>query len=82
MSLILIAFITFIGILLGKLLFKKWFNHLTLYCVIMGGLIFFYELKLLPYPDIIPLAWFMLVSSLPEIYILKIDKLILQKFQL
>jgi oligosaccharide repeat unit polymerase len=29
----------------------------------MGGLVFFYELKLLPYPDIIPLAWFMIVGS-------------------
>ncbi|MCK9209495.1 MAG: oligosaccharide repeat unit polymerase [Ignavibacteriaceae bacterium] len=29
----------------------------------MGGLIFFYELKLLPYVDIIPLAWFFIVSS-------------------
>ena len=29
----------------------------------MGGLVFFYELKLLPYPDIIPLAWFMIVAS-------------------
>ena len=63
MSLLLIASVTFLGILLGRLLFKKWFNHLSLYSVIMGGLIFFYELKLLPYPDIIPLAWFMIVGS-------------------
>ena len=63
MSLLLIAIISFFGILLGRLLFKKWFNHLSLYCVIMGGLVFFYELKLLPYPDIIPLAWFMIVGS-------------------
>lgn len=63
MSLLLIAFIVFFGIVLGKLLFNKWFNHLGLYCLIMGGLVFFYELKLLPYPDIIPLAWFMIVGS-------------------
>ena len=63
MSLLLIAFIVFLGIVLGKLLFNKWFNHLGLYCLIMGGLVFFYELKLLPYPDIIPLAWFMIVGS-------------------
>ena len=63
MSLLLIAFIVFLGIVLGKLLFNKWFNHLGLYCLIMGGLVFFYELKLLPYPDIIPLAWFMVVGS-------------------
>jgi len=63
MSLLLVSFVAFLGVLLGRLLFKKWFNHLTLYCVIMGGLVFFYELKLLPYPDIIPLAWFMIVAS-------------------
>ena len=38
-------------------------NHLTLYCIILGGLIFFYELKLLPYPNVIPLAWFFIISS-------------------
>ncbi len=63
MSLLLIAFISLMGILLGKLLFKRWVNHLSLYCVIMGGLIFLYELKLFKYPDIIPLAWFFIISS-------------------
>src|SRR5690606_35279534 len=63
MSIILISVITLGGILLGKILFKKSFNHLSLYCLIMGGLVFFYELKLLPYPDIIPLAWFYLISA-------------------
>jgi len=29
----------------------------------MGGLIFFYELKLLPYVDIVPLAWFFIIST-------------------
>ena len=44
MSLLLIAVISIIGILLGKFLFTKWVNHLTIYCFIMGGLIFLYEL--------------------------------------
>ena len=38
--------------LLGKFLFKNWFNHLTLYCIILGGSIFLYELKLLPYVEV------------------------------
>lgn len=63
MSLLLIAVISLSGIVVGKLIFKKWINHLTLYCVIMGGGTFFYELKLLPYYDLIPLAWFFLISS-------------------
>ena len=63
MSLLLISVISILGIILGKFLFTKLFNPLTLYCLIMGGLVFLYELKLLPYPDIIPLAWFMIVTS-------------------
>jgi len=63
MSLILVATISIFGIVLGKVIFKKWINHLTLYCLIMGGLIFLYELKLLPYVDIIPLAWFFIIST-------------------
>jgi len=63
MSLLLTAVISFLGIILGKLLFRKWINHLTIYCIIMGGLIFLYELKLLPYPKIIPLAWFFIIAS-------------------
>jgi oligosaccharide repeat unit polymerase len=63
MSLLLISVISILGIILGKFLFKKWFNPLTLYCLIMGGLVFLFELKLLPYPDLIPLAWFMIITS-------------------
>src|SRR5690606_21686308 len=63
MSLLLTAVISALGIISGKLVFKKWTNHLTFYCLIMEGLVFLYELKLLPYPDIIPIALFLLVSA-------------------
>ena len=63
MSLILIAVTSILGIVIGKTMFRKWINHLTIYCFIMGGLIFLYELKLLPYPDIVPLAWFYIACS-------------------
>lgn len=63
MSLILIFVITFLGTLLGKFLFKKWINHLTLYSFFFGSSIFLYELKLLPYVDIIPFAWFIVIIS-------------------
>lgn len=63
MSLLLVFFATFSGIILGKYLFKCWFNHLSIYSLIMGGLTFFYELKFLPYPKIVPLAWFYIISS-------------------
>jgi oligosaccharide repeat unit polymerase len=63
MSLLLVATISFFLAIYGKLLFKKWINHLTLYCIIMGGLVFLYELKLLPYPTLIPLTWFFIISA-------------------
>jgi oligosaccharide repeat unit polymerase len=63
MSLILVVLTSSLGVLIGKYLFKKWFNHLTIYCIIMGGLIFFYELKLLPYRDLTTLTWFISVSA-------------------
>jgi len=63
MSLLIIGVTILSGILLGKLIFRKWFNHLTLYVLIMGGLIFFYQLKLLPYVRIIPLAWFFIIGA-------------------
>ena len=63
MSLIFVSVISFLGIILGKLIFKKWINHLTIYSFIWGGLIFLYELKLLPYDDIIPLAWFFIIVA-------------------
>ena len=63
MSLLLIAVITILGIILGKFLFKKWMNHLTIYSLIMGGQTFLYQLKLLPYVNVIPLSWFFLIGS-------------------
>ena len=63
MSLILIFVIIIVGSVLGKILFRKWFNPLTLYCIIFGGTVFFYELKLLPYPKLTAEAWFVMISS-------------------
>jgi oligosaccharide repeat unit polymerase len=63
MSLLLIAFIIILGSLLGRLLFKYWFNHLTIYCLIFGGSLFLFELKLLPYTDLIPFAWFVIIAA-------------------
>jgi len=63
MSFLIVISISFMGIIIGKLIFRKWVNHLTIYCVIWGILIFLYELKLVPYPELIPLAWFFIISA-------------------
>jgi oligosaccharide repeat unit polymerase len=69
MSLFLVFIFTFLGIIVGKFIFRKWINHLTLYCLIMGSITFFYELKLLPYPDLTPLTWFIIFSSTLSFYL-------------
>ena len=69
MSLIFVGIITFIGIIGGNKIFKCWFNHLTVYSFSMGVLTFFYELKLLPYSDLIILAWFFIIGSSVSFYL-------------
>ena len=63
MSIIITIAVTILGSVFGKLIFKKWVNHLTIYCATWGISIFLYELKLIPYPTIIPLAWFFIISG-------------------
>ncbi len=60
MPFLIIGIIAFLGIILGKYLFNYWFNHLSLYCAIWGGGIIFYEMKLLPYVELIPEAWYII----------------------
>lgn len=52
-----------VGIISGKLIFKSWVNHLTVYFFVIGGLTFLYELKLLAYKELTTLTWFVLISS-------------------
>lgn len=63
MSILLTFIASLLGILGGKFLFKQWMNHLTLYSAIWGLLIVLYELKLLPYYDLISLTWFYIISA-------------------
>jgi oligosaccharide repeat unit polymerase len=63
MTFFLIISLSIIIILIGKLQLGKWFNHITIYCVIWSGLILLYGWKLLPYIDIIPIAWFYIILA-------------------
>lgn len=63
MSLLIVSTIIILGVILGKIIFKKWFNHLALYCEIMGGLIFLYELKLIRYDEITAFTWYLIIAS-------------------
>ena len=63
MSIIIVIVISALGIVSGRVIFNKWVNHLTMYCIIWGMLVFLYQLKLFPYVDIIPMAWFYIISA-------------------
>lgn len=62
MVFLIVSLVCLTGILLGKFLLRKWFNHLTIYCVIWSGLIMLYEWKLLPYYDITVKTWFYIIA--------------------
>jgi len=49
--------------MLSKHLFKKWFNPLSLYAVVWGGMTYLYGLRLLPYYEISSHAWILIVLS-------------------
>jgi len=63
MSLLLTFVIILLCSILGKFLFKSWFNHLTIYSLIFGGSLFLYELKFLPYYDLNSYTWFIIIVS-------------------
>ena len=57
MIFLILTFIFVPSILLGKYIFKQWYNHLTLYVLIWYVMISLYELKLLNYIDLNYRAW-------------------------
>ena len=55
--------VTILSLMLSRYIFKKWFNPLSIYSVIWGGMIFLYGLELLPYHDITFEAWSVIVFA-------------------
>jgi len=63
MSILFTVIVVISALFLGKYLFKKWFNHLSLYSLIWGVMIILYELKIIPYIDLTFETWVVIVSS-------------------
>lgn len=60
----ILLIITFLfSLSLGKILFKRWFNHLSVYSLIWFVLLFMYELKLLRYDNLSSETWFVIILS-------------------
>lgn len=63
MSILIIFFIGLCTILLSKLLFKVWFNHLAIYTFVWMGMLIFFELKLLNYFPLKNYTWYIIASG-------------------
>jgi oligosaccharide repeat unit polymerase len=63
MVFILVPFFALLSFLLGKYIFKKWFNHISLFAFIWSGMIILYELRLLPYKDLIVETWIFILAT-------------------
>lgn len=63
MSILLVSTFGTLSILLGHFLFKKWFNHLSLYTLIWMTMIILYEMKLMPFLDLSAKTWFVVVGA-------------------
>ncbi|MDT3696285.1 MAG: O-antigen polymerase [Ignavibacterium sp.] len=60
---LIVSFVSLVAIVIARITFKRWFNHLSLYVIIWCTMILLYDLKLFPYDDILPLTWFYIISS-------------------
>ena len=63
MVFLIILIITLALGIFGRYLFKRWFNHLTIYSVIWGGMLFLYEMKLLSYYELEFKTWIAVILS-------------------
>ncbi|MGE5351253.1 MAG: O-antigen polymerase [Ignavibacteriales bacterium] len=63
MSVFFVIAVSIIVIVLSKILFHKWFNHLAIYTGLWGMMLSLYELKFLRYIDLRPDAWLVVVSG-------------------
>ena len=61
---ILFTFILgFVSTLLGKFIFRKWFNHITIYTLIWTVMIMLYEIRLMPFADLNINTWIIIIVT-------------------
>lgn len=58
MELLHILTVGIVGTITGRIILKRWFNHLTLYSVLWTGSLSLYTMRLINYYSISPEAWF------------------------
>lgn len=63
MVFLLLLLLVIISLYLGKTIFHRFFNPISVYVIIWGGLIFFYELRLINYVELTSQTWFVIIGS-------------------
>lgn len=63
MVFLLLLVIVFISVFLGKTIFNKFFNPISVYVLIWSGLVFFYELRLINYVELSTQTWFVIIGA-------------------
>lgn len=63
MVFVIVPAILILSLLLGRYIFKKWFNHISLFTFIWAGMILLYEIRLLPYKEIVPATWLFIIAT-------------------
>jgi len=58
-----------LGTIAGRLLLGQWFNHLSIYSAIWVGMLSLYEMRLIAYKPIAPLAWFFIALAWFMLYL-------------
>lgn len=63
MVFVIVPAVAVLSFLLGKYIFKKRFNHISLFAFIWAGMIILFELRLLPYKELVPATWLFIVTT-------------------
>src|SRR5467141_1393291 len=66
---VVLAFATGIGVYIGRVLFKRWFNPLSIYSALWGFCLFNYELRLIQYYPISTAAWIYIAAAWVTLYL-------------
>lgn len=66
---ILMAALTLVGVYVGRLCFRCWFNPLSAYSAIWGFCLFNYELRLIQYYPIRAWAWLYIMTAWVALYV-------------
>jgi oligosaccharide repeat unit polymerase len=69
MELLAVLTAGFIGVIFGRIILGRWYNHLTIYSLTLGASLTFYTFRFIEYYDISSEAWFYIVLGWIILYV-------------